>query len=417
MNLPHPRWSPLPFVVALAAPLCAIAWAQNPTAPPVAPQNSAQVDRAEKPDKTEGVPRLSLHAAIERFEPTRQRVAPKLVRVEVVNAMVHRNPAFGFERITETRVGMIPGVVIDPLPIIVVAEPLAEPKAPSTINSAAPLKPDDGKAAVASLGTRYFAWLQSGARIELSIKDRSRPLGLIFLGLDDPADPPAELRDALVLPPVVRRITASENFAIPVFRDAAGSHQVIAVPNRLERGGDTFVRPALVGVALATIGYPLFGLDGDWLGIVNSTPTGEKHERVRNEKPDVAEITPARDPSEWTFGHRWPILMSVVELEPEISRVRAAVSAKQELGALGLALVDRDGGVFVAPSESSGSTLSIDPPLAAGDRIVSLGSEPVATVLGFERALERVLGQSDAPIELTFERGTERAIATLRFPE
>lgn len=416
MNLSHPRWSNLALIVAVAAPLGRAAPAQAP-ATPAAPPSPAQVDRPEKPDNTEGVPRLSLHEASERFEPTRKRVAPKLVRVEVVNAMVHRNAAVGFERITETRVGMIPAVLVDPLPILVVAEQLAEPKAPSTLNSATPLKPDDGKAPVASLGTRYFAWLSSGERVKLSIKDRSRPLGLIFLGLDDPADPPAEIRDALLLPPVVRRITASENFAIPVFRDAVGSHQVITVPGRLERGGDSFVRPALVGVPPATIGYPLFSLDGEWLGMVNSTPSGEKHERVRNEKPDVAEITPARDPAEWTFGHRWPILMSVVELEPEISRVRATVSMKQELGVLGLALVDRDGGVFVEPTDSSSSALSIDPPLTAGDKIVLLAGQPVATVLGFERALERVLGQSDAPIELTFERGTERSVATLRFPE
>lgn len=386
-----------------------IAFGIVPRCPAQEPSTAASLQQRDEPRTS------PLEEAIQKFAPHRKVIARSLARIEAVGATVHRNPSIGFEKVIEIPIGVITAIVIDPLPIFVVPESLAEPRLPPNLNNRGAPPPDDGKVPVGSLGMRYRLIDEAGNRVPLVEIDRSRPLSLIYFALEDRAQPPAEIRTALTFPAEPRRIQAGESFAVTLFRDPVADALVVTVPGRLDEGAETFVRPALVRVSPSAVGSPLFSTSGEWLGIVNRTPSGEKHEKVRYEKPDVRELSPARDPAEWTFGNRWPILMSVVELREEFERVRAAATAPRVFDALGLTLVDKDGGAHVAATSDVAGMFAIDPPLAPNDRIVSLGGKAVATVLGFERALEAALAASEGPHELEFERAGETSTAALRF--
>jgi hypothetical protein len=355
--------------------------------------------------------------AIRRFDPTRQRISPSLVRVALSYEFVHRVVGTDKEIITPTPLGTFLGLVIDPLPIIAIPTASASPPNPA-VRDRSPVPMDDGKAAAALRGPYFDALLPSRAPLRLVVREVSRPLGWTFLVLDDGADPPAELRQAIVAPAKPRSIAAHEEFAIPFFRDSSRSNVVASIPGRLPAGSESFLRPALVSVPIGVIGSPLFTLDGEWLGVVNTTAPGEEFQTARRAQPEVAEVSPQRDPAETSSGQRWPLLYSVVEVVPEIERVRRAICVERDLEALALRLVDRGGKIeIVATGDPLTAALEFHPELVAGDRITAVAAERVTTVLGFERALERAFASDPTELALAIERGDEELLVSLRFKE
>lgn len=387
-------------------------WLALAIAPPGAAQPAPQ-ERKEF-DATE-TGRVWIEEFLRRFEPHRKLAARSLVRIEIVAATVHRSPAAGIEKVLESPIGVMTGLVIDPLPIIVVPESLAEPKVGPSLHRVAPPPPDDGKVLVGSLGTRYRTRSDSAPATQLTVVERSRPLGLIFLGLADPAFPPPALRVAQRLPAEPREPREGDGFAVPMFRDPIGSDAVVAVPGRFRERTDPRERLGLTGVSSAAAGSPLFSLDGELLGLVGTTPPSERSNATQPRSDGTGAPEEPASQRKVAFGAIMPVLFPVAELRGEFERILANGARPKELGALGISLVDRDGAVFVESTAQVGSAVMIEPPLAPGDRLDALAGKPVPTVLGFERLLEEASGASGDPIALEFERAGEKATATLRF--
>lgn len=354
--------------------------------------------------------RIDVKKSLAEFEPIRLETTKSLVRVRVYHRI---ETLFADGRVaasTEAEMPTLPGIVIDALPIVAIsaahthdyigADRIGNPLGPRE------RPPQISSKYARTVGPLYEALLPSGQRVQLVVKERSRPLNLLFLGLADPSAPPEELRHPLEFAASARRFTERELMGGVVFKNAMTSDITVVLLTALRAGAGQFTRPASLTVGGSHAGIPLLSTRGEWLGIVNMQPPEIGIMQPRVAKPAAEEISIDRDPREWMTGYLNPVMMSAAEMAPEIARVREALTPEREVPGFGVAVRDRAGKVEI--SRCDPQLFVSDPPARAGDVITRLGDQTIRTTFEFEKALESALNASSARPQGEFMRGDQR---------
>lgn len=354
--------------------------------------------------------RIDVKKTLAEFEPFRLETTKSLVRVRVFHRI---ETLFGDGRVaasTEAEMPTLPGIVIDALPIVAIsaahthdyisAERIGNPNAPKE------RPPQVSNKYARTVGPLYEALLSSGQRVQLVVKERSRPLNLLFLGLADPADPPDELRRPLEFSSTVRRFTEREVMGGVVFKNAMTSDVTVMLLTALRSGAGQFTRPASLTIGGSHAGTPLLSTRGEWLGLVNMQPPEIGIMQPRVAKPAAEDISIDRDPREWMTGYLNPVMMAATEVAPEVDRVRALLTAEREVPGFGITLRDRAGHVEIVRSDPK--LIMSDPPAQSGDVVIRLGDQAVRTTFAFEKALETALNASNGRPQGELMRGERR---------
>jgi hypothetical protein len=351
----------------------------------------------------------AIAARIEAGHELARRFAPHLVRIRAWSRIEGRLPDGRVAITQDFDLAYGTGIVVDARPRFVISAALGRLGAFTLIPPGVP------RTGPRELPRFLEVVLADGTRLPLVVIDVDRSLGLETLALADETAPPPELRRPL--PPLaVGRLepAAITHFTLVGLEKPDTHARVLGLPGAITAIQAGFARPAVRIASSSMIGCPLLREDGSLLGLANLVPPEMSGESLAESRRLASEADSGRDPSGWMGNSRVPLLFGAHEFLPYFEHVRAEAQAPRDLGILGASLADVGGTVVVAAVVDGDPPLRTEPPLRPGDLWRSLDGAAIATVAGFEAALERSVNAGAERLELGIERdGTAMTLEIL----
>ncbi len=318
---------------------------------------------------------------------------PHVVRVRVfmqfefrrVDGVLYDRRRFDF--------GICGGLVVSDDPLVMVSWSACPVDRP-------PVAPSPTSVTLDSNERRYEFVLADGSVLAAEVVRKETELNFILLRPSDPSRWPADLTRVESLGP---RPAPGEHIGVVAFRNAAESDQLQVIEESIQPVSAGYARPALIRCSVGLAGLPVCDVDGRLVGIVNLPPPSEPFPRATLNVP-ARDPPPGRDPFEWSFGVRKPLLIPTEKLAPlleELARAPRPVA----FGPLGMSLAERGGQVVILAVVADSAAARAG--LVSGDVLLRAGGESLAGVDGFSAILERALGADSKSLTLAIVRGSD----------